>query len=200
MYLHRKEQTLPALNDLTPAQPPETTPGGQRILDAASELFYARGIGATGLDLVVEQSGVTKRTLYQRFGSKEGLICAYLTARAHRWQTLVLQRVQVAIDSGEDPVSAVFDLTREWIADNPRGCGFVNAWAELGGNSGAEIQTAIRQEKQWMRTLFFTTTGDEQVGELIHELYEGALICSTILGDQNALQRAKAGAQRLVGG
>lgn len=190
---------MPALKALSPTPPPETTPGGQRILDAASELFYTRGIGATGLDLVVEQSGVTKRTLYQRFGSKEGLICAYLTARAHRWQTLVLQRVQAAIDAGEDPVDAVFGLTREWVADNPRGCGFVNAWAELGGNSGPDTEAVIRQEKQWMRTLFITTTGDKQVGELVHELYEGALICSTILGDKDALDRAKAGAQRLVG-
>ena len=58
----------------------------------------------------------------------------------------------------------------------------------------------IRQEKQWMRTLFINATGNKQVGELVHELYEGALICSTILGDKNALDRAKAGAQRLVGG
>ena len=188
------------IGDLTPTKPPETTPGGQRILDAASELFYERGIVSTGLDLVVEQSGVTKRTLYQRFGSKEGLICAYLTARAHRWQTLVLQRVQTAIDAADDPVGAVFDLTREWVVDNPRGCGFVNAWAELGGISGPEVRAVIRQEKQWMRTLFITATGDARLGELVHELYEGALICSTILGDRDALSRAKFGAQRLAEG
>lgn len=55
---------------LAPVDPVQTTAVGQRILDAASTLFYERGITATGVDLIVEQAGTTKRTLYQRFGSK----------------------------------------------------------------------------------------------------------------------------------
>ncbi|MDQ4084268.1 MAG: TetR/AcrR family transcriptional regulator, partial [Actinomycetota bacterium] len=53
------------------------TPGAQRILDVASELFYWRGIHAVGVDTIAAESGVTKRTLYDRFGSKDGLVVAY---------------------------------------------------------------------------------------------------------------------------
>lgn len=188
---------MATLADLTPVQPPTTTPGGQRILEAASELFYLHGITTTGLDLVVERAGVTKRTLYQRFGSKDGLIRAYLAARAHKWQSLVLARVRAAIDKQADPVEAVFDLTYEWVSDNPRGCGFVNAWAELGDNAGPETQLAIRQEKLWMRTLFEALAGSSP-GESVHELYEGALVCAAILGDAETIMRAKSAARQLA--
>lgn len=50
------------------------TPAAQRILDTASALFYARGINAVGVDTIAAESGVTKRTLYDRFGSKDQLL------------------------------------------------------------------------------------------------------------------------------
>lgn len=189
---------MATLADLTPVQPPTTTPGGQRILEAASELFYLHGITTTGLDLVVDRAGVTKRTLYQRFGSKDGLIRAYLAARAHKWQSLVLERVQIAFTRQENPVTAVFDLTYEWVADNPRGCGFVNAWAELGDSASSETKAAIQREKLWMRKLFEALTGSSASGELIHELYEGVLVCATILGDAEAIPRAKSAIRPLA--
>lgn len=189
---------MTTLADLTPIQPPTTTPGGQRILEAASELFYLHGITTTGLDLIVERAGVTKRTLYQRFGSKDGLIRAYLAARAHKWQSLVLAGVRDALVGKADPVAAVFDLTHEWVADNPRGCGFVNAWAELGDSAGPETAKAIRQEKVWMRKLFASLAGSSTSGEVIHELYEGALVCAAILGDPDTLLRAKTAARQIA--
>lgn len=186
------------LTHLSPFPKPSTTPAGERILLAATDLFYSQGIAATGLDLVVENAGVTKRTLYQRFGSKDGLVCAYLTARANQWQQLVLHSVDEAEKAGSDTVESVFNLTQEWIANNPRGCGFVNAWVELGNDCGAELKAVIQSEKRWMRTLFVALTGDTQTGELVHELYEGALVCAAIFGDFGSLDRAKAGAQRLI--
>src|SRR6202163_4848636 len=48
----------------------------ERILATASELFYREGIRAVGVDTVVEQSGVSKTTLYRLFESKDELIAA----------------------------------------------------------------------------------------------------------------------------
>lgn len=186
------------LAHLRPLPKPSTTPAGQRILLAASSLFYSQGIASTGLDLVVEHAGVTKRTLYQRFGSKDGLVCAYLTDRANRWQQLVLNRLDEADTADLDLIDAVFDLTHEWIASNPRGCGFVNAWAELGNDCGTATKAVIQSEKRWMRTLFVALTGNTQTGELVHELYEGALVCAAIFGDFDSLERAKIGARKLT--
>ncbi|HXB87181.1 helix-turn-helix domain-containing protein, partial [Mycobacterium sp.] len=50
----------------------------ERILSAAGSLFYREGIHATGVERVAEEAGVSKRTMYQLFASKTGLVEAYL--------------------------------------------------------------------------------------------------------------------------
>src|SRR6202020_2640215 len=79
-----------------------------RLLEAASELFYAEGIQSVGIDRVIEHAGVAKASLYSTFGSKEELVCAYLAAR----HAQTLTRLRAAADATEDPVEgmlAVFD-------------------------------------------------------------------------------------------
>src|SRR5271165_5535176 len=53
----------------------------ERILAAASELFYREGIRAIGVDTVVERSGVSKTSLYRVFQSKDALIAAFAAER-----------------------------------------------------------------------------------------------------------------------
>ena len=53
----------------------------ERILRAADRLFYQEGIHAVGINRIVEESGVTRVTLYRHFPSKDDLISAYLDAR-----------------------------------------------------------------------------------------------------------------------
>ncbi|TDB82569.1 TetR/AcrR family transcriptional regulator, partial [Micromonospora fluostatini] len=89
------------------------TPAGRRILAAAEELFYHRGITAVGVDLIAEHSGVTKRTLYNQFGAKDHLVAAYLAERDQRWRSLV----RATVDACDDPVEAVtapFDALAIW--------------------------------------------------------------------------------------
>src|ERR1017187_5172821 len=54
----------------------------QRILETADRLFYLRGIRAVGVDTIAAEIGISKRTLYNHFPSKDALIAAYLTRRA----------------------------------------------------------------------------------------------------------------------
>src|ERR1700728_1879117 len=53
-----------------------------RILAAAHALCYAGGVGAVGVDEIAEAASTNKMTLYRHFGSKDGLVVAYLRARA----------------------------------------------------------------------------------------------------------------------
>jgi hypothetical protein len=52
-----------------------------RLVAAASTLFYAHGIRAIGVDAIAAKAGVTKRTLYYHFASKDELVAAYLAVR-----------------------------------------------------------------------------------------------------------------------
>ena len=72
------------------------TPRAQRILDVASTLFYERGIHAVGVDTIAEAAGVTKRTLYDRFGSKESLVVAYLRQREEKWRKVLNEHLDKA--------------------------------------------------------------------------------------------------------
>src|ERR1700743_2799942 len=52
-----------------------------RILETADRLFYLQGIRAIGVDTIAAEIGISKRTLYNHFPSKDALIAAYLERR-----------------------------------------------------------------------------------------------------------------------
>src|ERR1700732_1817568 len=54
------------------------------LLGATSELTYEYGITGTGVDAIAARAGVTKRTLYQHFGSKDRLVAEALNDRNRR--------------------------------------------------------------------------------------------------------------------
>ncbi|MFI6864805.1 TetR/AcrR family transcriptional regulator [Streptomyces sp. NPDC050421] len=155
------------------------TPAGRRIVAAAEELFYHRGITAVGVDLIAEHSGVTKRTLYNQFGSKDHLVAVYLTKRDQRWRSLV----RVAVDGAGTPAEAVtapFEALRTWSGTNTRGCAFINALAELPDPSHPAYRIAANQ-KLWLLDLFkelAATAGCSRPATLATQLlvlHEGAV-------------------------
>ncbi|WP_369054670.1 TetR/AcrR family transcriptional regulator [Kineococcus terrestris] len=176
---------------------PELTPAGTRLLDAASELFYARGVRAVGVDLIAEAAGTTKKTLYDRFGSKDALVALYLLRRAHRWRRHLLTRVGSAGPAPADRVLAAFDAVEDWMGEQERGCAFVNAYAEVGGTDHPAVPV-VRAEKAWMRRFFVDLAGDEGLGAQLHLLHEGAMVTMTAGGDRDAPRSAREAARALL--
>jgi AcrR family transcriptional regulator len=179
------------------------TPVGERLARTASRLFYDRGIRAVGVELIAEDAGTTKKTLYDRFGSKDGLVTLYLRRRAELWQSLVLERLAEHPEPGADRVLVVFDALRSWLAEQWRGCAFVNAYAEIGGTDHIALPV-VRAEKAWMRQLFTALVeeaGHEdptEVGAQLHLLYEGAIVALTAGDLEDALGLARGAAARLL--
>jgi AcrR family transcriptional regulator len=182
---------------------PTLTPAGHRLLDAASDLFYNRGIRAVGVDLIAETAGTTKKTLYDRFGSKDALVALYLQRRAGRWQEFLGARLEEVGPEVSDQVAAVFDALQAWHDFGERGCAFVNAYAELGGHDHPGLDV-IRVEKRWMHDLFQGLAADaggadpEYVGNLLHLVYEGALVQATAGGLPDAIGRAREAAVTII--
>lgn len=183
---------LPAV----PFDDPVLTPAGERLLDAASALFYRRGIRAVGVDLVAEEAGTTKKTLYDRFGSKDRLVALYLRRRARHWQGFLVAHLDGAAD--RPGALGVFDALAAWLCDQDRGCAFVNAYAEVGG-TGHPAEAVIREEKDWMRRVFVALAGDESLGAQLHLLYEGATVAHTAGGRTDAVATARTAAACLLG-
>ncbi|WP_432564020.1 TetR/AcrR family transcriptional regulator [Kineococcus sp. SYSU DK003] len=175
--------TPPALRAVLEPLPPLTA-AGTRLLEAAADLFYEHGVRAVGVDLIAETAGTTKKTLYDRFGSKDALVALYLLRRAQRWREHLLARLV-----RPDPL-LVFDALQEWMGTQRRGCAFVNAYAELGDTDHPAV-AVVRAEKAWMRALFDTLTGDPDRGAHVHLLYEGTLVVLTAGADPSAFDRAR---------
>jgi AcrR family transcriptional regulator len=180
---------------------PALTPAGERLLAAAADLFYRRGIRAVGVDAIAEVAGTTKKTLYDRFGSKDRLVALYLRRRARQWQAFLASRIES--EPGSRRVLAVFDALSEWLQEQDRGCAFVNAHAEVGG-TGHPAEPVIRAEKAWMRELFIGLVGEaglpgELLGPQVHLLYEGATVAHTAGGRPDAVEVARSAAARLLG-
>lgn len=178
------------------------TPGARRILDTASELFYDRGIHAVGVDTIAAESGVTKRTLYDRFGSKDTLVAAYLERRHDQWWSLWRQRVEAA------PPPRALTVFDSYLIDAPtsaRGCAFLNAAAELPQSHPA--YEVVRRHKRLVRERLEELIADDpgvshpdQLAEHLFLLLEGAIAHRGIDGSTERLTRARALAAQLLSG
>lgn len=159
------------------------TPKARAVLTAADELFYAHGIHAVGVDVIAARAGVTKKTLYDRFGSKEQLVVEYLRERDSQWRAFLASRLE---STGEDPAArlrAVFGASASWAAQRSgKGCSMINAHAEISdpAHPGYEVITG---QKAWMLDLFTTiatAAGNPAAARTIMLLHEGALVTDGI--------------------
>lgn len=160
----------------------EWTPKARAILVAATELFYARGIHAVGVEAVAERAGVTKKTLYDRFGSKERLVVAYLTERDRQWRAYLDERLAAAGAEPAARLAAVFDAAAEWTAERGgKGCVMINAHAEISDPDHPAYPVIIGQ-KRAMLELFRGVADDAGAGDPatlaadLMLLHEGTLV------------------------
>lgn len=117
-----------------------------RILSVAHDLFYRDGIRATGIDRIIADSGVAKKTFYRYFPSKHALIVAFLQYRHERWMTWF----EGALTRHGASIEALVPALSEWFrSDEYRGCAFINAVVEVGGTM-PEAVAISRRHKQDM--------------------------------------------------
>ncbi|MGH3611228.1 MAG: TetR/AcrR family transcriptional regulator [Pseudonocardia sp.] len=174
----------------------------QRVLDAAERLFYAGGVQAVGIDAIVAEAGVATKTLYTHFGSKDGLVEAYLRRRDRRWLSWLADRTERAAP-GRDRILAVFDALGEWFAEPGfNGCAFINVAGELHDSPAA--RAVARDHQVALRTMLRTiaagtdTIGPESLADRLMLLVEGAIVTAHVEGDERAATRARSAAAALV--
>lgn len=181
-------------------------PTRERIISAAARLFYNEGIRSVSVDAVAEEAGVTKRTLYYHFASKDDLIGAYLEARDQ--PNLALFKRWYAEAEGEpaDKVQDIFrNLARSARHPKWKGCGFLRTAAELAGMPGhpaMKIGTAHKKKVEaWLLTTFEAAginTGAPRLARQIVLLLDGSFALVLLHRDPTYMEAAGEAAGSLV--
>lgn len=181
----------------------------QRLLAAGSELFYRHGIGAVGVDLISDVARVSKRTLYQQFGSKDQLVAECLRTSG---ADVLAHYVRGAVDDAppRQRVLGVFDGLDEWSrSETFRGCPFVNTATELADPDHPARQVA-REFKLTLRGFFEQeatrggATNPVMLADQLLMVFDGALI-QAVMGtaasgrdDSDAVPAARAAVTALM--
>ena len=176
---------------------PEKQSMKERILETADRLFYLRGIRAVGVDTIAAEVGISKRTLYNHFPSKDELIAAYLQGRFNK-----------APPSDKPPIEQIlgtFDrLERGFASKGFRGCPFVNAVAELGSEdkSVKKIAIAFKESRRiWFRDLLLKldVPDPEGLATQLTLLVDGSIAQDLVRDDPSMARAAKEAARVLLG-
>jgi AcrR family transcriptional regulator len=175
---------------------PEQPTMKERILETADRLFYLQGIRAVGVDTIAAEIGISKRTLYNHFPSKQELIAAYLAGR--------FKQVPASDKPPVEQILGTFDrLERGFAAKGFRGCPFVNAVAELGAEdrSVKKIAIAFKESRRiWFRDLLMQleVADPEGLATQLQLLVDGAIATDLVRNDPSAARAAKDAARVLL--
>ncbi len=167
----------------------------KRLLDAADELLFTRGVAATPVDAVLERSGVSPATLYRAYGSKDGLVAAALQRRHRAWLAVWDDAVAAAPDA-RGRLLAVFDALETFRAraDGARWCAFLGTAAEY-ADPPEVVAEAVRQDtdalRQRLSELAVPVVGPENAGtdalvEVLLLLVSGQLAMRLREGDHRS--------------
>lgn len=185
------------------AQRSPAMPARERILAAASRLFYRHGIRAVGVNAVIAAAAVAKATFYQHFPSKDDLIVAWLRGDDARWFDRLREVAEREAAGPADSVPTFFEALVEWVAsDGFRGCPFINSAIELPDTHPA--RAVIEEHSYEIEAFFrdaFTRAGFDDADALAQEAYVlmvGAIAGAMTRGNADPARRAAASVRRLL--
>ncbi|WP_417698123.1 TetR/AcrR family transcriptional regulator [Psychromonas sp.] len=178
-------------------------PRKQHLIDTALILFNKYGYHATGIDLILAESGVSKATLYKHFRSKEELILAALQLRHEQVVSKLKDKVEGNKQSpkNNDPVEnvlVIFDNLSEWFnSETFFGCNFINVSAEY-ADSNHPINIFAAKHKQVIVDIIAaqlatkaTDKATQKKADQIGLLVEGAIVMAHTRGMKQSALIAK---------
>ncbi len=165
-------------------------PPRERILAAASELFYQQGIRAVGVEAVAEAAGTNKMTLYRHFNSKDELVAQYLKRLAAGANSLWEELEKASPGNPKAQLRGWMNKMAEHLASkNERGCALANAAVELPGKDhpARPVIEEFKQEQRKRLAKLCKAAGlaqPEMVADELFLLLEGARVSMQSLGHE----------------
>ena len=169
-----------------------------KILETIDRLFYRQGIRAVGVDTIVAELGISKKTLYRYFRSKSEMIEAYLRGRFRPFP----------VDSDKPPAEQILSnfawLERSLSSKKEyRGCAYLNALAELGEDEreSRDLAAHFKESRRlWFRDLLSKLDVDDPdtLATQLSLLVDGAYSAMLTRKDPSSTRAAIAAARVLL--
>ncbi|MBU2713346.1 TetR/AcrR family transcriptional regulator [Zooshikella harenae] len=180
----------------------------EKLIQTAFELFYQYGIHAVGINQILKESGIAKKTLYSYFESKEQLVCEVVSYRDRIFMDWLKMRLN-DVGQGLPAIETLFDALDDWFNSRVdvlmdfRGCFFINACAEycdheVNRRCFAHKEKVSHLIEQHARKLNISDDSVAIVTEELCFLKEGAISQAYVLGDLDAAKKAKKIALKLI--
>jgi len=178
----------------------------ERIITAASHLFYFDGYNQTGINKILKEAEVSKDSMYRHFRSKEDIAVAYLIGRHSMWMGKLENHVN-SETTNKKKVIASFDYINDWLDDvSFRGCGWQNIITDLPHDHDKIRDQAVlhkNEVREWIHNLLieeeqYSTKEAKELGDEVVVLIEGAIILSQILKEAWPIITAKRTCVRLL--
>ncbi|MBT5469856.1 MAG: TetR/AcrR family transcriptional regulator [Nitrospina sp.] len=176
----------------------------EQLLQAALGLFCKKGYHGVGVDSISAKAGITKKTLYHHFKSKDEMILAALRHYEERSRNDFMRAVEAKTESPADRLLAVFDVLEEWFREDEfSGCLFVGAMGEY-PEEGTPIRRFCQEAKGLTRGYIKTLIekaelqGADELSEQLMLLIEGAITMAQVNNSSLSAVRAKNAAKVLI--
>lgn len=174
------------------------------LVKNALQAFYRNGFHATGMDMLVAETGISKTSMYKHFRTKEDLILAVLRLRDEHFRNWLYRRMEELADTPRQQLIAMFDALEEWF-DEPgyKGCMFIKASSEYQDASHPIHKQSADHKRMLERhiTELAEKAGLANPSALARQLLllkEGAITTAHLGHTDNPAQDAKAAAVRLL--
>ena len=184
---------------------------GKRILETACDLFYRNGYRATGINEIIEKSGVAKATFYANYPSKEALAVAYVKAM----NAAEFRAAEESLRKHKGPdekLVGLMEFAGAWIRERDyRGCTHLNISSEIPDPSNPvrsetrnhyvtlrEIVGGLMKELKAERGDAWKGRDPEKLADEYVLIYAGAMAMAPLYHDHQPLREAIVLVKRLI--
>jgi len=174
------------------------------LVQRAFKIFHEHGFHATGMDMLVQKTGISKTAMYRHFRTKEDLMLAVLRLRDEQFRNWLTTRIEQLAKTPEARLLALFDVLGEWFqCEDFKGCMFIKAAAEYQDDSHP-LKAASAEHKRLLLIYFSTiaarTTAraPDLLARQLLMLKEGAIVTAQLQGIEGVADQARKAAIILI--
>ena len=159
----------------------------EEALDKAVATFWSRGYEAASMQVLQEEMGINRQSLYNTFGSKQNL---FLTSLKHYHEHVIVKNFEPLL-TAPSPKGAIREYFNQRVkdVDDPNiidGCLVTNSLTEL-GLSDKEVKEQTRKTLDYMENVFYQAVQRGQALGEIDASKDAELMATQLLNNAQGL-------------